>query len=53
MVVVGLWGKEQRMTRGTGHESENACFAAVKAGEIRPGDVVVLRYEGPVGGPGA
>ena len=24
----------------------------MKAGEIRPGDVVVIRYEGPVGGPG-
>src|SRR6202035_247304 len=28
------------------------AFAAVRAGAIRPGDVVVIRYEGPVGGPG-
>jgi dihydroxy-acid dehydratase len=25
---------------------------AIKTGEIKPGDVVVVRYEGPVGGPG-
>ena len=28
------------------------CFAAVKARTIQPGDVVVIRYEGPAGGPG-
>ncbi len=33
-------------------DSEPDCFAAVKAGQIRPGDVVVIRYEGPAGGPG-
>jgi dihydroxy-acid dehydratase len=33
-------------------DSEEACFAAVKARAIEPGDVVVIRYEGPAGGPG-
>ncbi len=33
-------------------ESEEELFAAVMAGNIRPGDVVVIRYEGPRGGPG-
>jgi dihydroxy-acid dehydratase len=33
-------------------DSEEGCFAAVKARSIRPGDVVVIRYEGPAGGPG-
>ena len=33
-------------------ESEEDCFAAVKARSIQPGDVVVIRYEGPAGGPG-
>ena len=33
-------------------ESEEACLEAILAGRIRPGDVVVIRYEGPVGGPG-
>ncbi|TAN34992.1 dihydroxy-acid dehydratase [bacterium] len=31
---------------------EEDAFAAVSAGRIKPGDVVVIRYEGPRGGPG-
>jgi dihydroxy-acid dehydratase len=33
-------------------DSEEACLAAILAGAIRAGDVVVIRYEGPKGGPG-
>jgi dihydroxy-acid dehydratase len=33
-------------------DSEEAAFAAVQRQEIRPGDVVIIRYEGPSGGPG-
>ena len=33
-------------------DSEDLCHAAVEAGEIYPGDVLVIRYEGPKGGPG-
>ncbi|MEZ0335294.1 MAG: dihydroxy-acid dehydratase, partial [Gemmatimonadales bacterium] len=33
-------------------ESEEACLEAILAGGIKPGDVVVIRYEGPRGGPG-
>jgi dihydroxy-acid dehydratase len=33
-------------------DGERQAFEAVGAGAIRPGDVVVLRYEGPKGGPG-
>ena len=33
-------------------EREEDAFAAVKAGRIKAGDVVVIRYEGPAGGPG-
>ncbi|MDV6343221.1 dihydroxy-acid dehydratase [Nitrosomonas sp. Is37] len=33
-------------------ESEEACMNAILAREIKPGDVVVIRYEGPKGGPG-
>ena len=33
-------------------DGEEAAFAAVQAGSIHPGDVVVIRYEGPRGGPG-
>jgi dihydroxy-acid dehydratase len=52
--VVKLAGTER--TRQTGparvFESEEECFRAVKDREIRPGDVVVIRNEGPAGGPG-
>lgn len=33
-------------------ESEEACLDAILAGKIQAGDVVVVRYEGPKGGPG-
>jgi len=33
-------------------ESEEKCMEAIMADRIRPGDVVVIRYEGPKGGPG-
>ncbi len=34
------------------YDGERATFEAVTRGEIKPGDVVVIRYEGPKGGPG-
>jgi dihydroxy-acid dehydratase len=33
-------------------ESEEACLEAILTGGVRPGDVLVIRYEGPRGGPG-
>ena len=33
-------------------ESEEECIAAIYGGKIKSGDVVVIRYEGPAGGPG-
>ena len=52
--VVKLAGHERRLHRGPARvfDSEGACYEAVRARSIRPGDVVVIRYEGPVGGPG-
>jgi dihydroxy-acid dehydratase len=52
--VVKLAGHERRQHRGPARvfDSELACYEAVKERRIRPGDVVVIRYEGPVGGPG-
>jgi dihydroxy-acid dehydratase len=52
--VVKLAGHERRHHRGPARvfDSEVACFAAVRERTIREGDVVVIRYEGPVGGPG-
>jgi dihydroxy-acid dehydratase len=52
--VVKLAGHERLYHRGPARvfDSEEECFAAVKARAIQPGDVVVIRYEGPAGGPG-
>jgi dihydroxy-acid dehydratase len=33
-------------------DSENACMKAIMAKRIKAGDVIVIRYEGPKGGPG-
>ncbi|HEY5296173.1 MAG TPA: dihydroxy-acid dehydratase, partial [Gaiellaceae bacterium] len=52
--VVKLAGHERLLHRGPARvfDSEEECFAAVKARAIKPGDVVAIRYEGPAGGPG-
>jgi dihydroxy-acid dehydratase len=52
--VVKLAGHERLFHRGPARvfDSEEECFAAVKAKTIEAGDVVVIRYEGPAGGPG-
>jgi len=52
--VVKLAGHERRHQRGPARvfDSETACFEAVRERRIHEGDVVVIRYEGPVGGPG-
>ena len=52
--VVKLAGHERRYHQGPARvfNSEAACFEAVKLRQIHAGDVVVIRYEGPVGGPG-
>lgn len=52
--VVKLAGHERLLHRGPARifDREEEAFAAVKAGGINPGDVVVIRYEGPAGGPG-
>jgi len=52
--VVKLAGHDELRFTGTARvfDGEEACFRAVQAREIQPGDVVVIRGEGPVGGPG-
>ena len=52
--VLKLAGAERRQHRGPARvfDSEAACFEAVRERRIVAGDVVVIRYEGPVGGPG-
>ncbi|HXQ09541.1 MAG TPA: dihydroxy-acid dehydratase [Caulobacteraceae bacterium] len=64
---VGLWGSlapegaiikvaglSERKHRGPARvfDGEEACFASVEAGDYKDGDVLVIRYEGPKGGPG-
>jgi dihydroxy-acid dehydratase len=66
--VVGLWGslapegaivKVAGMTSHRSHrgparvfDGEEACFQAVERGDYQDGEVLVIRYEGPRGGPG-
>jgi dihydroxy-acid dehydratase len=65
--VVGLWGSmapdgaivkvaglDHRVHRGPARvfDGEEACFEAVQRRDYKEGDVLVIRYEGPKGGPG-
>ena len=52
--VVKVAGHDTQNFRGPARvfDGEEAAFAAVEDAEIKPGDVVVIRYEGPRGGPG-
>ena len=52
--VVKVAGHSMMYFRGQAkvYDREEDAFVAVKAGQIKPGDVVVIRYEGPSGGPG-
>ena len=52
--VIKLAGHERRFHRGPARvfENENASYDAVRKNLIKSGDVVVIRNEGPVGGPG-
>ena len=52
--VIKVAGHKRLEHRGPARvfDSEHAAFLAVEAGKIKPGDVMVIRYEGPKGGPG-
>jgi dihydroxy-acid dehydratase len=52
--VIKVAGHERLHHTGTARvfDSEDDCHAAVEAGKINPNDVLVIRYEGPRGGPG-
>jgi dihydroxy-acid dehydratase len=52
--LVKAAGAARRSHRGPARvfDSEEACTDAVRAGRVRDGDVLVVRYEGPAGGPG-
>jgi dihydroxy-acid dehydratase len=52
--VIKVTGIDRKTQRGPARvfESEEAAMQAVTSGKVRSGDVVVIRYEGPRGGPG-
>ena len=52
--LVKAAGVERRFQRGPARvfDSEEACADAVRGGRVAAGDVLVVRYEGPAGGPG-
>ena len=52
--VIKLAGHDKKMHRGPARvfNREEDAMAAVTRGEIRPNDVMIIRYEGPRGGPG-
>ena len=52
--LLKLAGGTRRRQRGSARvfDSEEACADAVRSGAVREGDVLVVRYEGPAGGPG-
>jgi dihydroxy-acid dehydratase len=52
--VAKITGQEGERFSGTARvfDSEEACLTAILAGRVRAGDVVVIRFEGPKGGPG-
>lgn len=54
--IVKTAGVHPKMLRHSGpaviFESENDAYAGIVNGKVKPGDVVIIRYEGPRGGPG-
>ncbi len=52
--VAKITGIKQRRITGPARvfDAEEECLEAILSGKIKPGDVVVIRYEGPRGGPG-
>ena len=52
--VIKVAGHQERLYQGPARvfDQEAAAFQAIQRREIKPGDIVVIRYEGPKGGPG-
>ncbi|CAI8025673.1 Dihydroxy-acid dehydratase [Geodia barretti] len=52
--VIKVAGHQERVYEGPARvfEQEELAFQAIQRGEIKEGDIVVIRYEGPKGGPG-
>jgi dihydroxy-acid dehydratase len=52
VMKIAAAGKYEHRGPARVFDCEEDCFKIVQAGGIKPGDVVVIRYEGPKGGPG-
>jgi dihydroxy-acid dehydratase len=52
VMKIAAAGKYEHRGPARVFDSEEDCFKVVQEGGIKPGDVVVIRYEGPKGGPG-
>ncbi|MCH9017876.1 MAG: dihydroxy-acid dehydratase [Chloroflexi bacterium] len=52
--VIKVAGHQERVFEGPARvfDQEPAAFQAIQRQEIKPGDIVIIRYEGPKGGPG-
>lgn len=52
--IVKVAGMKKLQFKGTARcfDCEENAFAAVEKGDIKPGEVIIIRYEGPKGGPG-
>lgn len=52
--VAKITGKEGLVFKGSAkvYDSEEDCLASLRRDEVKKGDVIVIRYEGPKGGPG-
>lgn len=52
--VAKITGKEGTQFSGTANvfDSEEDCLEGIENGDVGPGDVIIVRYEGPKGGPG-
>ncbi len=52
VMKIAAAGKYEHRGPARVFDCEEDCFKVVQAGGIKPGDVIVIRYEGPKGGPG-
>lgn len=52
--VIKVAGHQEKVYQGPARvfNQEQAAFQAIQRKEIKPGDIVIIRYEGPKGGPG-
>ena len=52
--VIKVAGHQEKVYRGPARvfDQEGAAFRAIQGGQVRAGDIVIIRYEGPKGGPG-